>query len=723
MKVQFQNANDGNGNQSSLFVFHPDKGSDDTNIYALLVDAGRGVDLSESLYEGEFLSGTLLTHAHVDHLASLDEATRDNAPIYATPETATIVEHTLQTDASAYGINNPRKIIQNLTPIRDSWETTAGGLVDIYPIPVGHTPGAAGFLLHFDGQTVFVTGDFTTHPVAGNPPLDPTFGGLLSNDINDITTVSLSDTIENKLNSSGRKEESKSLFIDALHINATHATSSKEKFQNATENIYKASLSDNQTVVTASSLAGTHLARLLSTAKDEVAGDFDIHLLGKTGRIYRALGHDDPHVHVFDELSRLPNATQSDGSYSLSPDSNQTIIAGPGNASRGTSKRVLELFKQSTKQSAELNVIQLLETKHGLTGQNTSNLSETHPSSWNIQRFTYAQHPTEEEIEVVTNIINPSHLMFNHIDGKDNFDKWADRARKFQAIVWSGYGQNRYNIYHDGWQDPNWVNDNFSRSILGKQQENSKRPSEQELPTATTGDISLEQECIDESSLSDIASMRTKGIPQQHTDQTTSTPPTSEEASATSTASQKDSSKEKTASSSSNHSSKNGQQAASHKESSQDIALSPIAIALINGAVDGDLSFSQDSIKAGSPMEFITSSLELFISKSLENGPPQKAAFASPRDTVDDSSLLASFLDADFSPSFHSLIQPQINTSTNNYPEDIFSEPQISQKHQYIDSLVKNPETEFSSRSDVLHAAITYTIRTSSYCRTAHHGT
>jgi len=174
--VKYQNGNYDGGNQSTLFTFEYEQ---EAASYGILVDSGPDLDLDDKLGENEHLLATLLTHAHQDHIAGLDACLRDASPIYTSPATAAILEHTLAADAGRPGIDDPDPVINRLKVLDADWTTLVRD-IEVRPIPVGHAPGATGFLLRFDDdEHIFVTGDFTRYDVAGNPGLDPTFDGAL----------------------------------------------------------------------------------------------------------------------------------------------------------------------------------------------------------------------------------------------------------------------------------------------------------------------------------------------------------------------------------------------------------------------------------------------------------------------------------------------------------------------------------------------------------------
>lgn len=136
-----------------------------------------GVELDSLLADDEYLNAILLTHGHIDHYRTLGENVRHNAPIYTSPATATIIERALPEAQKNNDLGSVSAAVDALEPIED-WTTILPNL-EVRPIPVGHTPGAVGFVLRFhderseqsgfgdEMQYLLATGDFTTRPCAG----------------------------------------------------------------------------------------------------------------------------------------------------------------------------------------------------------------------------------------------------------------------------------------------------------------------------------------------------------------------------------------------------------------------------------------------------------------------------------------------------------------------------------------------------------------------------
>lgn len=167
MRLHYQRANPDTGGESFLLRFEgvcPDR------IACLLVNSGRGVDVEDLLDEsrGEFLTGIIINNAHPECYCTLGENVRDDVPIYATHETAQIVATAL-TGPHARSIDQPETVIDQMVVV-DEWHQPMSG-VQMHPLPVGHAPGAAGFLFEIvDGKryrTLFIADEFTVRQAGG----------------------------------------------------------------------------------------------------------------------------------------------------------------------------------------------------------------------------------------------------------------------------------------------------------------------------------------------------------------------------------------------------------------------------------------------------------------------------------------------------------------------------------------------------------------------------
>ena len=476
MNVSYQNANYNSGNQSTLFSFEFDQ---EGHRYGILIDSGPGLDLDQVLEDNEYLSATLLTHAHQDHIASLDECLRDGATIYASQQTVTILEQMLAVDAEHLGISNADAVKENLEPLESGW-TQITGDIEVHPVPVGHAPGAIGFLIRFaDEQHMFVTGDFTLQDVAGNPGFDPTFGGTLHpNTKGMMADAELGETVEG-------------LNIDALHLNGSTRENATQEIQKAVGTIYDRVTSGSATVVTTSSLGGIHIAGLLDALQQAQDDQFKIVLTGKIATVYDALSYE------FDHVSTVP--TFEDGSTLLTP--GQVTIAGPEDASAGSAKRLLEA---ANRKEGNTTVVQLRSA-------GTAAIKKPWITTYD---FTYSLHPSKSEIDEVVETIDPVELLISHTTNEDVFDRWKDRGPELETFVWASYGQHRYDLFNNGgWLPPRWLDESFANRVLTHAEYQSRNSvTAEELPQVELRPITLEDENISfEALANDSTSLRDLG--------------------------------------------------------------------------------------------------------------------------------------------------------------------------------------------------------------------
>lgn len=163
MRLHYQRANPDTGGESFLLRF---EGVRQDRIACLLVNSGHGVRMERLLDEsrGEYLMGIVINNAHPEYYCTLEQNAREETPIYATPETAQIMATaiTRSTDQQA-------SILDQLVGV-DGWHQLVEGL-GIHPVPVGHAPGAAGFLFEItDGErhhTLLVADEYTTRHAGG----------------------------------------------------------------------------------------------------------------------------------------------------------------------------------------------------------------------------------------------------------------------------------------------------------------------------------------------------------------------------------------------------------------------------------------------------------------------------------------------------------------------------------------------------------------------------
>ncbi len=408
--VQYQELNPTEGGGTYLLRF---KGLADPTP-CLLIDSGAGVDVDAALNNDEYLAGVLLTHAHIDHYASLSESLRDGAPIYTSPATAKILREVLPESAKNGEISSPDDALDALTPV-EGW-TTVISEVEIAPVPAGHTPGATGFIVKFtDGveRNLLFTGDFTTRPVAGYPG----FPTELPVDIDVVfATVSTASSYETELNDS-------------------------------IETILKRAMQGSSVLVTARSLTAVHYAYLLGHLINRLNISLPVRLAGLPAKLYENLGYEVPNIDtvpVFDSTDRFLNR--------------ETVtIAGPEVPHEGSSGRLFE----EVRDDPEATVVQLLG---GL-------LSPIQDAGCTIHSFEVINHPSSlSEIDELVTSFNPKFVVAGHGPSSSIHEF---RGRYSERFVYAETGSNSGNtLYEDGsWNSPDWLPDHAVRSIKSNWQE------------------------------------------------------------------------------------------------------------------------------------------------------------------------------------------------------------------------------------------------------------
>ncbi len=296
MRLHYQRANPDTGGESFLLRFEgvcPDR------IACLLVNSGRGVDIDELLDEsrGEYLMGIVVNNAHPECYCTLGENARDDVPIYATHQTARIVATAL-TGPHARSVDQHETILDQLVVV-DGWYQLADG-VQMHPLPVGHAPGAAGFLFEIvDGKryhTVFVADEYTVRQ-AGDYP-----GVLLDLDV-EIDAMIVPDAVDQPVTPA--LTEACSVVCERADAGST-------------------------VLVTADEPTGLHIAALLGRLNTRFDGSRSITTMGRIATLWEELGYSAPAVTSHPE----------DRSTALRPGT--ITIASPTTPVQGLSSRLFE---------------------------------------------------------------------------------------------------------------------------------------------------------------------------------------------------------------------------------------------------------------------------------------------------------------------------------------------------------------------------------------------
>jgi len=399
----YQHANPGAGNESVLLRFgYPGRDGD----ACLLVDAGRNVDPSELLRSEDRLVGVCLTHAHFDHYHALSGALDGDAPLFASPDTAAMIDDVLTVAATERGIQRSGAVEEAVVAI-DDWTDVCPG-VQLHPLPAGHAPGAAGLLVRFtdaeEAHDIVVTGDFTLTDCAGYPGFD---------------TELAAD-------------------VECLFLTAATNPNAGGTLTDALADTVEGVLSGGRCLVTCGALTGVHVARLLAAVNSELGTDVPVRLVGQAAKLYETLGfeHDDVEcVPVFDD----PHSCLSPGTVT---------IAGPGVPNEDSSGRLFRALEQDT----EATVVQLVSsggepvTRGGCT----------------TIGYAFSNHPTEDDLRTVVEAFEPAQTVITHQRGR------TSRFNNFPSCVRATGDGDSYTIYEAGtWVRPDWMPSVRERDTAG----------------------------------------------------------------------------------------------------------------------------------------------------------------------------------------------------------------------------------------------------------------
>ena len=396
MNASYQHANPYDGNESFLLRFEQEMGQ----TACILVDAGAGVDVDGLLGDDEYLTAVLLTHAHSDHYQSLAANLRDGASIYTTEATARILG-TVLSEAQQYAdddFGETDAVLDALEPI-DDWESPVEGL-RIAPIPVGHTSGAAGFVLQFEGddgrETILATGDWTRHRAAGYAGFDTP------------------------------------LPVDVGAIFLTGATndSYEESLTESVETICERAYAGSPVLVSASGLTSVQYAYLLGNLTEQLERALSITLVGHAAKLYEDLDYDVPNVKTVTEYA--------DPSEVLGPET--VTIAGPEVPTEGSSGRLFTEIREDP----NATLVQVV------AGGDTPIPSARCTTS----EFEVIAHPTETGADAVVKDLDPTQVVVTH-QRRGAARRFRDR---YDSFVWATSDKDEYVLHEDGeWVAPPWM--------------------------------------------------------------------------------------------------------------------------------------------------------------------------------------------------------------------------------------------------------------------------
>ncbi|MDS0474205.1 MBL fold metallo-hydrolase [Natrinema sp. 1APR25-10V2] len=445
MRVSYQHANVRSGNESTLLRFTTRDGT----RACVLVDCGADVDLDSLLGDDEYLNAILLTHGHIDHYRTLARNVRHNAPIYASPATATVLEHALPEARKDNDIGDTSSALDALEPIED-WTSILHDL-EVRPVPVGHTPGGAGFVIRFRDAAVaddllngeghlLATGDFTRRPCAGYPGLTTTYP----------------------------------FDIDAVLLNVSTADACPAALDESVRTVLERAYAGARVVVATSSLTGVHYATLLGHAAAALDRDLPITLVGQTAKLYDALGLDEPGIEtrgVFDRTAEML-------------EEGRVTIAGPETPTRGSASR---LFDAVADDPAAVFVQLATDDAAAVSGARCT----THC-------IELRNHPSIETIDDTVRELAPTQVVIKHAMGEtlNRFQRRFDRC-----FTWGTNDQEIHRLYEDGeWLAPDWIAESTATQIRTRQWEamgNRAFDAVETVPAVRRESVDLEAEGLD----------------------------------------------------------------------------------------------------------------------------------------------------------------------------------------------------------------------------------
>ncbi|RRJ32201.1 MBL fold metallo-hydrolase [Halocatena pleomorpha] len=343
MRLHYQRANPDTGGESFLLRFE-EVCSD--RIACLLVNSGRGVDVDDLLDEsrGEYLMGIVVNNAHPECYCTLGKNARDDVPIYVTHQTAQIVATAL-TGPHARTIEQPETVLEQMVVV-DGWHQFVDG-VQLHPVPVGHAPGAAGFLFEItDGKryrTLFIADEYTVRQAGGYP------GVSLDLDI-EIDAMIVTDAVDQPVQSA--LTEACSIICERANTGST-------------------------VLITADEPTGLHVAGLLGRLDQSRS----VTILGRIATLWEEFGYSAPNVTI-DPEDRLE--ALSSGSIA---------VATPTTPVQGLSGRLFEELSDDP----EAMVVRLT---HG-------EATPMSASQCMVQSLPWQNLPTRDTLSTVIDAFNP----------------------------------------------------------------------------------------------------------------------------------------------------------------------------------------------------------------------------------------------------------------------------------------------------------------------------
>ncbi|MFC6965236.1 hypothetical protein ACFQL7_28640 [Halocatena marina] len=355
------------------------------------MNSGRGVSVDELLDEsrGEYLAGIIVNNAHPEYYCTLGENVREETPIYAAPDTATILAEACS--APLRDIEYSDAILEQLVSV-DTWTQLVRGM-QLHPLPVGHAPGAAGFLLEIpdgtDAHTLFVADECTIRRAAGYSGI-----GL------DLPVA-----------------------IDSLVLSGATADPFAPALTETLSIVCERAREDATVLVTADEPTGIHAAYLLGHLGKRLGSPFPITVTGRTATLCEQLGYSIPNV------TRLPDAPPE---KVLTPGT--VAIAEPDAPVQGPAGQLFEALADDPEAA-------VLRLTRGVATPITA-------AQCMVQSFPWHNYPDPETLATVVEALAPVQVVLAERPTPE-----AERLHLPDSFVWSIDDDLVYTLY-DG---TNWV--------------------------------------------------------------------------------------------------------------------------------------------------------------------------------------------------------------------------------------------------------------------------
>jgi putative mRNA 3-end processing factor len=406
MRLHYQRANPDVGDESLLLRFEgllPDR------TVCILVNSGRGVHVDELIDEsrGEYLGGIIVTNAHPEYYCTLGENVREETPIYAAPDTVTILAELL-TEPHARNVERRDAVLEQLVSAND-WSQLVHGL-RIHPVPSGHAPGTAGFLFEItdeeDIHTLFLADEFTTRQAAGYPGIDLDFpvevdALLVSGATDEEFTPTLTETL--------------STICERVRDNST-------------------------VLVTADEPTGIHAAYMLGHLGKQLESPFPITATGRTATLCEQLGFSIPNVATLSEYD-APEDVLTPGTVT---------IADPNAPVQGVSGQLFATLADDP----DAAVVRLT----------TGAATPTSAARCTVQSFPWHNYPDRETLDTVVDALAPVQVVTGDRYGAEKTDAPFDP--EYDSFVWTVDDDLVYTLYDgQGWVAPAEVDPDSEEQI------------------------------------------------------------------------------------------------------------------------------------------------------------------------------------------------------------------------------------------------------------------